>query len=535
MFSGLMETLNRGLVNLRLFWRIFRLNQQVKAHSHPSEDKKPVIFFNASTRLWGLNLNAAFAMLASWAVQLSGRQVYHFGCASGMSQCVLGAGLGDPKDPPPCQDCMAYTRRFTGAAPTVWFTYQEDPDLRQQLEGKSIPELKEVTVHGRPLGRLVLPSLRWILRRHHLEDNQVTHYLFREFILSAHNVAEKFYDFLEDVDPEVVVVFNGLQYPEAAVRTVAEQKGVRVITHEVNLQPFSAFFTEGQATIYPLNIPEDFQLTKQQNQRLDRYLQKRFQGDFTMAGIKFWSSMTRLPDNFLNFAGQFEDLVPVFTNVIFDTSQVHANTIFPHMFAWLDAVLDIAKGHPHILFVIRAHPDEMRKGKESQESVAAWAEDHQVDAMPNVLFVPSQETISSYELIHRSKFTMVYNSSIGLEAALLDVPVLCAGKARYTQYPTVFYPSNREEYEALLLSFLKDEDIKVPQEYVENARRFLYYQLYKASLPFGEFLRDHPTPGYVQLRKFSWKSLHPHNSDVMDVVVNGILHGEEFVMEDDLT
>jgi hypothetical protein len=534
MFAGLMETIKRGLVNLRLFWRISRLNQKVKAHSQPGEEEKPVLFFNASTRLWGLNLNAAFAMLASWAVQLSGRKVYHFGCASGMSQCVLGAGQGDPKDPPPCQDCMSYTRRFTGAAPTIWFTYQEDTELRQRLEGKSIPKLKKVTVQGRPVGALVLPSLRWILRRHHLEDDEITHYLFREFILSAHNVAEKCHDLLEKVDPEVVVVFNGLQYPEAAVRYVAKQRGIRVITHEVNLQPYSAFFTEGQATIYPLNIPEDFQLSKQQNQKLDGYLQKRFQGDFTMAGIKFWSSMTRLPGDFLDFAGQFEDLVPVFTNVIFDTSQVHANTIFPHMFAWLDEVLDMAKEHPQTLFVIRAHPDEMRKGKESQESVAAWAEDHQIDAIPNVHLVPSQETISSYELIHRSKFTMVYNSSIGLEAALLGVPVLCAGKARYTQYPTVFYPSHRDEYETLLKSFLEDEGIQVPEEYVENARRFLYYQLYKASLPFDEFLMTHPTPGYVQLRKFPWNSLHPDNSDVMDVIVEGILHGEEFVMEDDL-
>ncbi len=534
MFSGLFKKLERGLVNLRLSWRIFRLTRKVKAHSQTNEEENPVVFFNASTRLWGLNLNAAFAMLSSWAVQLSGRQVYHFGCSSGMGQCVLGAGVGDPRDPPPCQDCIGYTRRFTGAAPTVWFEYREDPELRDHLEGKTISELKEVKYQGRPLGRLVLPSLRWILRRHHLEDNQVTHYLFREFILSAHNVAEKFHDFLEEVHPEVVVVFNGLQYPEAAVRYVAEQKGIRVITHEVNLQPYSAFFTEGQATIYPLDIPEDFQLSKKQNQRLDRYLQKRFQGDFTMAGIKFWSSMTRLPDAFLQFAGKFENLVPVFTNVVFDTSQVHANTIFPHMFAWLDVVLEIAEGYPDILFVIRAHPDEMRKGKESQESVAAWAEDHQINAIPNVHFVPSQEPISSYELIHRSKFTMVYNSSIGLEATLLGVPVLCAGKARYTQYPTVFYPSNQAEYEELFLSFLDEEDIEVPQEFVENARRFLYYQLYKASLPFADFLMDHPTPGYVQLGNFSWKSLCPGNSAVMDVVVSGILDGKAFVMEDDL-
>jgi hypothetical protein len=376
--------------------------------------------------------------------------------------------------------------------------------------------------------------LRWILRRHHLKDDDVTRYLYTEFILSAHNVAEKFTHFLEEVQPETVIVFNGLQYPEATVRWVAKQNDIQVITHEVNLQPYSAFFTDGQATIYPLNIPDDFDLSEEQNQILDQYLQKRFKGDFTMAGIKFWSGMDQLPADFLSFTDEFIGLVPVFTNVIFDTSQAHANTLFPHMFAWLDLVRETAINHPDFLFVIRAHPDEMRQGKSSQESVASWAMDRELDNLHNVLFVGPEETLSSYELIQRSKFTMVYNSSIGLEATLLGVPVLCAGKARYTQYPIVFYPETRDDYEKQLNSFLTSENIQIPASYYQNARRFLYFQLFRASLPFNEFLFDHPTPGYVQLGNFSWKELLPGGSAVIDTVVKGILDQGEFILENDL-
>ena len=93
-----------------------------------------------------------------------------------------------------------------------------------------------------------------------------------------------------------------------------------------------------------------------------RYLEKRFQGQFTMAGIRFWPEMNGLDEALLEKAGQFQQIVPVFTNVVFDTSQVHANTVFPHMFAWLDLVLDLIRAHPETLFVIRAHPDEMRPG-----------------------------------------------------------------------------------------------------------------------------------------------------------------------------
>jgi hypothetical protein len=284
-----------------------------------------------------------------------------------------------------------------------------------------------------PLGELCLPGLRWILRIHHLNDDENTRYLLREYILSAWNVAQEFSTFLDQTQPQAVIVFNGQFFPEATARYIAQQRGIRVITHEVGLQPASAYFTDGEATAYPINIPDDFELNDEQNKKLDDYLAKRFQGDFTMAGIKFWADMKGLDESFLQKASQFKQIVPVFTNVIFDTSQPHANTVFEDMFDWLDLVLEVIKEHPETLFVIRAHPDETRVRKASRETVAGWVEARKVTDLPNVIFVSPQETLSSYELILKSKFVMVYNSTIGLEASIMGMPVLFAGKARFKQ------------------------------------------------------------------------------------------------------
>jgi len=527
------QKLYRVYLRVQLYSRLFFLNRRIKKTAISASNKKPVIFFNASARLVDLNLNAAFSMISSWGIQLTGRKIYHFACNSGMSHCVLGAGLGDPKDPPPCRKCINDTRRFTGSAERFWFGFHEEDDLRQRIQGKAVSDLESFTYQGRPLGALVLPSLRWILRRFHLKDDDVTRYLYSEFIISAHNIAEEFTRMMTKVDPEVVVVFNGLQYPEAVVRWVTQQNDIRVITHEVNLQPFSAFFTDGQATIYPLSIPEDFSLSNDQNLLLDEYLEKRFQGDFKMAGIKFWSGMHQLPKELVDDINKYDAVVPVFTNVIFDTSQAHANTIFPDMFAWLDTVLNYAKKHPNVLFVFRAHPDEMRVGKSSQENVLSWAIDNNIEQYQNIRIIGPDETQSSYELIKRSKFTLVYNSSIGLEAILMGTPVLCAGKARYTQYPTVYYPPSKEKYLDLLQSFLQADQVDVPERFIDNARRFLFYQLFRASLRFDEFLGEGISPGYVHLKAFNWRKMLPGNSEIVDCIVNGILHNEEFILESD--
>ncbi len=251
-----------------------------------------------------------------------------------------------------------------------------------------------------------------------------------------------------------------------------------------------------------------------------------------MAGIKFWPEMKGLGEPFLQKAAGFQQIVPVFTNVIFDTSQPHSNVVFPDMFTWLDLVLEAAKVHPETLFVIRAHPDESRPGKAARESVAMWVEQTGAAKLPNIIFVPSDEFISSYELIQRSKFVMIYNSTIGLEASILGVAVLSAGKARFTQYPTVFFPDSQPAYRQQLESFLRANSIPVPSEFQRNARRFLYYQLFRTSLPFGECLEASSLRGYVRLKSDTLTHLRPERSPAIRVLLDGILHGKPFLLDE---
>lgn len=526
-----LSKINSGFHRLTLHRRLFRIQRQIANQAVLDPDQDPVLFFNASTRLRGLSQNAAFSLIASWGLQLAGVPVIHFGCHSGMKHCVLGAVVDDPLDPPPCRGCIADTARFTQPGRTVWFEYEEDEGLAEILRGLSLKDLKSIEYNGYALGELVLPSLRWTLRRHHLEDNQVTRRLYRSYIQSATSIADSAHTALDQYSPRAVVVFNGLQYPEAMVRHIALEKGLRVITHEVGFQPLSAFFTEGEATRYPINIPESFQLSSGEKKRLNRYLKKRFQGDFTMAGIQFWSEMHGLDEEIQSKLKAFDDVVPVFTNVVFDTSQAHANTLFSDMFDWLSTVADVIQEHPRTLFIIRAHPDEMRPGKESRESVAQWVEKTGITELDNVSFIGPDQPLSSYDLIHRSKFVMVYNSSIGLEASLLGVPVLCAGQARYTQYETVIYPESRSQYIDKVYDFLHKERIELPDFYASQARKFLYYQLFKVSLPFDQYLKEIPSTGYVQLRDFPLSRLERENSPTIRVLVDGILKEKEFVLE----
>jgi hypothetical protein len=525
------------MVNLSV-WRLARsVNRHApRPGSHPNlngrvEYIQPVVFFNASTRLVGVSQNAAFALLAAAGLQMAGIPVIYFGCRAGMKRCVLGTRADDLSVAPPCKSCIAQASWLFSHAPTVPFKFAQYPALESALAGLDVMRLSEFEYQGLPLGAIVLPSIRWILRRHHLEDDDSTRGLFRDYIVSAFNVAQEFSRLLPQVSPRAVVVFNGMFFPEATVRHIAQEHHLPVITHEVGLRPFSAFFTFGQATAYPLTIPDEFQLSDTQNERLDRYLARRFKGDFSMAGIQFWKDMHGLGERFARKSAGYRQVIPVFTNVIFDTSQPHSNVVFEHMFAWLDLVVELAREYQDTLFIIRAHPDEGRIWKESRESVSQWVEKNNVLSVSNILFIRPDQDLSSYELIARSKFIMVYNSTIGLEASIMGVPVLCAGKARYTQVPIVFFPQTQIEYRQRAEEFLQAETIKTPEEFQHNARRFLYYQLFRSSLPFDHFIeQDGIWPGFVGLKKFSQQDLTTGHSPTLNTIVNGVLDGQDFIL-----
>jgi hypothetical protein len=109
-------------------------------------------------------------------------------------------------------------RLFTGM-PTVGLRLRPEAlERARDLEARSLAGLIASELDGIEYGSLVLPTVRWVLRRHDLEDSQAVRDLVRRYVRSAVSLHLEFKELVERRRPRAMVVFNGIMFPEAVAR-----------------------------------------------------------------------------------------------------------------------------------------------------------------------------------------------------------------------------------------------------------------------------------------------------------------------------
>ncbi|HEY5901294.1 MAG TPA: hypothetical protein VIU39_01995, partial [Anaerolineales bacterium] len=94
----------------------------------------------------------------------------------------------------------------------------------------------------------------------------------------------------------------------------------------------------------------------------------------------------------------------------------------------------------------------------------------------------------------------------------------------------VFFPQSVEEVQRTMERFLDAENIDVPAEFRRNARRFLYYQLFRTSLPFGDFLEPSVRVTQARLKSFQLEDLL--RSPAIRAITHGVLEGGDFLLDE---
>jgi hypothetical protein len=445
----LIETRNRG--------QIARVEDKIGYPPDSGAHGEPYYLFLPSARINRLSWPAAAGLVIGWALRAADLPARYAVCKRVLwDGCVLGGTK------PPCSECIRFSDSIFPKEATIELPYTAGQDLASFAT------------------RNVWASAAWASR----STTHVRPELLDSFYSSARRLANW------GAPPGTAVVFNGVFFPESVFAGINHHW----TAFECGLAPASLYIGKDAAfrELKPVH------LTAPKLAIIDAYIEERRRGGASMAGHKVWTRMEPLPWAIKDHPG----VVAVFPNVPFDTSQfipsekAHSEHLFDSMWDWLDAVSTFAEACPDDLYVIRAHPDEVREFKESKDRVRTWF--YGAPRPRNMFLIDADWPVDSYALIEKAESVMVYTSTIGLEAAIMGKPVSVGGYARY-------FDAMRGLVATPTATTI---DVFDKEKTAAAAKGLLYYDVFEASIDLSDFVDQYT------LKPFDPELLRTHPSAI---------------------
>jgi hypothetical protein len=491
-----------------------------------------ILFFSFT----GWSTHMVLDGLLGKALTLRGAEVSYFTCGGILPLCNIH-NVSSDVPPMPCGRCRAYADSSLEAfhfEPLMMKDLVSSKD-RAHLEAEvtAIPdsELLDFKYDGLPIGYFASVSTRWFMITNQMDGTPEMRSHHRKHILLGLMVNLAITKLIASLQPDKILMVNGLQVPEQVVRSVAARSNIPCIYTERGYLTNTFIATHHEScALYPLESDwekyRDQPLSTQQVEQLDAYLVGRRYGHKQMDNL--WADVQG-DENILRTEINLppgRPLVAAFTNVCGDTALIDRDLAYPDIVDWIDHLIAIFSERPDTDLVIRVHPAETRiKRYAPRIMYGRYITEHYPHLPTNIKIIPSASTLSSYTLAELSDFVMVYASTMGLETVLMNKPTTVAAQVHYRDKGFTCNVNSPEDLPMWVDRWTSGE-LLAPN--LELARRYAYLFYFRKMIPLDELLEE-TTFGQMRLKVSGPDDLLPGYNRVMDTLCNAILNGQSFL------
>lgn len=132
-------------------------------------------------------------------------------------------------------------------------------------------------------------------------------------------------------------------------------------------------------------------------------------------------------------------------NVRWDTAALNRQRAFPTVANWLDELLSWVEARPGITICLRQHPRERVSFVKGSDDLRPLLDRH-AKLGSRLRFVSAEEELSSYDLMRNSRAVLPHTSTVGIEAAMLGLPVILGTSVYYEDFGFCHKAATPAEY-----------------------------------------------------------------------------------------
>jgi hypothetical protein len=513
--------LGQGKTAVKYYDKLFKLSSSTeieienKISNYTLNDKKGDILIPLVRGDWGIV--SYRACILAHAFKTRGYQPVIPLCDSSIPIC-------NRKKPGNESDSVCDICNYTGQKLMEKFGIEPIPlpelDLNEyQYEAKDTKETIEYKQI--PISRYAKATTRKYLRKYNINSGDKYEIdVYNRCLASAAyhvDITKKIldkYDVKAAVGPDPVYNESGVYLKTAAEHDLpaySDASGYRngyLIFGKLDDQPPLPQFTDKQVVKNYL----DSDLDKKELDEISQIMESRRSGGAVRVPYsKKGKSLNQNPENVM---------VGMFTNLIWDASLEVESAPFTDVFDWIYTTIDEFIDTDYNL-VIRTHPVEAMR--ETNESVAESIRERYNDLPDNITLIYPDEDVNTYQLMEQIDAGLVYNSTVGMEMAYNNIPVVIGGDTHYRGLGFTYDPETPREY----IEIIKDiSDIETKKGTSELAQKYAHFLFVQKHIEFPFFDLNSSVSG--DLIPINHADIKPGNKN-FDIIVNSIISGEPVI------
>lgn len=465
----------------------FELFKQKKAGVELPPADKGVVFVGPIRMSAEAHL---FEGIIGYAYRLKGYKVYAIMCGQKLNDCETlphDKAFTDVK----CATCFNQQKLFCDA-------FDIEPlylgDFINHEESARINHtsltLEKMTFDGVDISSHVTSGIMRVLKKSRLEKSNMP--LVNRFgqttmvtMTAARNMMKKY-------QPQHLIMSHGTYSTWGALILAAEEEDVHTVVWgrgyvgKGNIMATHDGSYLYKNTLEPKSNFDDLELTESRKKQVHDYFEGKRNPNKGVDYISYYSSNK----NVLNEVDIHKTLqipedtviVGMFPNIPWDGQAFSYSELFPSIREFITVCIEWFKNQDAYL-VIRAHPAEKHSRSSGQLETFQDILKELYPTLPeNVIFLPADSNITSYQLESAISAALLYAGTIGLEFAMNNTPVIQAGKNAFYGKGFIFEPENMGHFEDLLDKASKNE-LEMTSEMKSDCERYGYHWIFRRHFP----------------------------------------------------
>ncbi len=436
-----------------------------------------------------------------------------------------------------CPGCFAAGRRtYEEIGATVHsysslLTPEDHEEASRLAEATTLESVAALTLDGLAIGEHALAGTLRFFARATLDGEAQALAVLRRYVQAAVLTARATTTLMRTHEFDVAAFHHGIYVPQGIVGEVARHEGVRVVNWNPAYRARTFIFSHGDTYHHtlltePNEVWEALGWDEDRENEILGYLKSRWTG--THDWIWFHEPPEADTREIERVTGVdfSKPCIGLLTNVMWDAQLHYPANAFATMLDWIVDTVRWFAEHPELQLLIRVHPAEITGSVPSRQRVMEELQLRFPELPQNVFVIPPESDLSTYAAMLECDSVIIYGTKTGVELSAVGLPVIVAGEAWIRGKGVSIDVSSVEQYHDVLGQLPLGK--RLDEATARRARQYAYHFFFRRMIPL-EFMEPTGSDPVFACKLEDPGQLLPGRSLGLDVIVDGILHGNPFI------